>query len=383
MVWSEQWLKRRRNRDDANIKIGVETSIQNAFNQLSNNQLKRWIQIYKDRVTNKISKVSNVEDQDKKKNDQKVPKVFTYTFFCLKILPRDHVFSGELNTLLKGKQNSLTRILWAEEWLRRRADKPTYDKTFTRALSIAQAFNYLSNKQLNVWIKMQMSKSNEKPKSISAVSVVKTKPAVPSSTSIAKSTVSSSSKNMKDKFARLKFLSPDHVFTKDDLNEVLNVPSNIRASNLRKNKTEESIKWAREWLTRRNDKPKYKGYKKELSLVMALNNLSNAQLQMWIQHRSGQIENNVDKYERLMILSPDHEFTKEDLNAILKKPSKDLSVEERKIKTSESVKWAKEWLKTRQDKPQYADYAVNMPLVDAFNKLSNLQLKMWIQHRRK
>ena len=35
-----------------------------------------------------------------------------------------------------------------------------------------------------------------------------------------------------------------------------------------------------------------------------------------------EIENNVDKYERLMILSPDHEFTKEDLNAILKKPSK-------------------------------------------------------------
>ena len=87
--------------------------------------------------------------------------------------------------------------------------------------------------------------------------------------------------------------------------------------------------------------------------------------------------------KRLMNLSPDHEFTKEDLNDILKKPSKDLSVEERKLKTSESVKWAKEWLKTRQDKPQYADYAVNMPLVDAFNKLSNLQLKMWIQHRRK
>jgi len=375
VMWAKQWLNRRRNKENFNKKFGVETSIQHAFNQLSNDQLKRWIQIYRDRANNKKSTVIN----QPKQNDQKVPKVFTYSFSGLKTLPRDHVFSADLNTLLKGKQNSLTRILWAEEWIKRRADKPKYDRSFNQALSIAQAFNVLSNKQLRKWIAMQKSKSNETSETASTPSK--------SSSTAPQPTYS---------FSGLKTLPKDHQFSVD-LNTLLKGKENSLTR----------VLWAEEWIRRRKDRPEYPNdFDSSMLISDAFNLLSNKQLLKWIRIQTSKLngkskavsasgetvsaktsqsgppknkskqKSDVGNFERLQFLPANHVFTEEDLNNLLRMSTKGADKSQVNLKAKESVRWGYEWLPRRKNKPDFVSYSPYMSLLEAFNNLSNRQLKI-------
>ena len=214
------------------------------------------------------------------KSSLTAPQV-TYSFSGLKTLPKDHKFSADLNTLLKGKENSLTRVLWAEEWIRRRKDKPEYPNDFDNSMLISAAFNLLSNKQLLKWIRIQKSKLNGKSKAVSAsaeiVSAKTSQSGPPKNKSKQKSDVGN--------FERLQFLPANHVFTKEDLNDILRMPSNGAAKSLINLKAKESVRWGYEWLPRRKNKPNFVNFKHDMSLLEAFNNLSNQQLKMWVQHR--------------------------------------------------------------------------------------------------
>ena len=242
-------------------------------------------------------------------------------FERLKTLSPDYIFSSEdLNDVLRkptrgnnnSKQKTKESVKWGIEWIRRRNDKPDYE-SYKLNLTLVEAFNELSNSQLLKWIEGRIRSSD----------------------------------SSLDRFERLNYLSPDHVFTLDDLSDVLKVPSNCRQSSLRRNKTEESVIWACTWLRRRNNKPKNPNYHNKLPLLDALNNTSNSQLLMWIEFRNAII---IEKFERLQFLHPDHHFTAFDLNDTLRVPSKDLSTAQRNKKIKESVEWGTEWLKRRNDK---------------------------------
>ena len=87
----------------------------------------------------------------------------------------------------------------------------------------------------------------------------------------------------------------------------------------------------------------------------------------------------VDKFKRLKTLSPDHTFTEDDFTAIIRTTSYLTTVALYKRKKKE-VEWGKTWLLIRQDRPK-SKYHANMSIMDAFNNLSNNQLRSWLQYR--
>ena len=48
-------------------------------------------------------------------------------------------------------------------------------------------------------------------------------------------------------------------------------------------------------------------------------------------------------------------------------------------KTFSKLKWGQVWLRRRTDKPNYAKYSPSMNIVEAFNFISNKQLKKWVE----
>ena len=58
--WAEEWLKRRNDRITTVKKVNQSISIRDAFNKLSNGDLKKWIEIYK----NKVDKQHNTSFTD-------------------------------------------------------------------------------------------------------------------------------------------------------------------------------------------------------------------------------------------------------------------------------------------------------------------------------
>ena len=319
------------------------------------------------------------------KSSSRTPQA-AYSFLGLKTLPKDHTFSGDLDILLKGKQNSMTRVLWAEEWIRRRKDKPEFPKNVElKTMLLSAAFNLLSNKQLQMWIRIHKTKSNLKSQSVAVTINANVASMTPTPKVVPKISEPSPSRNVNidDKFERLKSLSPCHVFSKDDLNDVLKIQSNQTNGSQSKRKCKESVKWASEWLKRRSDKPDHPSFKKEFTLIDALNKLSNSQLKMWIELRTGASRDSVDidRFDRLQFLPANHVFTKEDLNDILRMPSNGAVKSQINLKAKESVKWGYKWLQRRKNKPDFVNFKHNMSLLEAFNNLSNQQLKMWVQHR--
>ena len=91
----------------------------------------------------------------------------------------------------------------------------------------------------------------------------------------------------------------------------------------------------------------------------------------------------VDKLKRLKTLSPDHTFTEDDFTAIFRNHpwttgySTTVALYKRKEK---EVEWGKTWLLIRKDRPN-SKYHANMSIMDAFNNLSNNQLRSWLQYR--
>ena len=136
-------------------------------------------------------------------------------------------------------------------------------------------------------------------------------------------------------------------------------------------------------MKRRSDKADHPSFKKEFTLIDALNKLSNSQLKLWIELRSGTSRDSVDidRFDRLQFLPANHVFTKEDLNDILRMPSNGAAKSQINLKVQESVKWGYKWLQRRKNRPDFVNFKYNMSLLEAFNNLSNQQLKMWVQYR--
>ena len=83
-----------------------------------------------------------------------------YTFEDLETLPPDHVFSKITDKMMKcdGNTKSQNKVRWAEEWLKRREDKMPSTIRISQNISIQDAFNQLSNEQLNKWINIYRKK---------------------------------------------------------------------------------------------------------------------------------------------------------------------------------------------------------------------------------
>ena len=84
----------------------------------------------------------------------------------------------------------------------------------------------------------------------------------------------------------------------------------------------------------------------------------------------------VDKLKRLKTLSPDHYFTEDDFTNILRTFGYVRNYG-RKVK---EIEWSQTWLPIREDRPK-SKYQAEMSIMDAFNNLSNNQLRSWLQYR--
>ena len=78
-------------------------------------------------------------------------------------------------------------------------------------------------------------------------------------------------------------------------------------------------------------------------------------------------------FEELKTLPPDHVFSKITKRMIHGGDGKNL--------LKHKVAWAEEWLKRRDDREPAAT-TINLPIYSAFNKLSNCQLKDWVENQK-
>ena len=144
----------------------------------------------------------------------------------------------------------------------------------------------------------------------------------------------------------------------------------------RRIKTKCQIKWARAWLSIRDDRKDADHEDPGMSLRDALNTLSNAQLEKWIEIKLEE-KNSVKKLSfihLLRTLSGDHVFSDRDFPKILKSKEKCLKG------MKQEVEWANTWLPIREDRED-SEYDPDMSIRDAFNMLSNTQLKAWTMLR--
>ena len=160
----------------------------------------------------------------------------------------------------------------------------------------------------------------------------------------------------------LKTLPSDYSFSSDE------IPKRI--------KTKCQIQWARAWLPVRDDREDADRDDPEMLLRDALNTLSNAQLEKWIENKLEE-KNSVNKrsfIQLLKTLSADHVFSDRDFPKILKRKEKCLKG------LRQEVEWANTWLPIREDRED-SEYDPDMSIRDAFNMLSNTQLKAWTKLR--
>ena len=85
-----------------------------------------------------------------------------------------------------------------------------------------------------------------------------------------------------------------------------------------------------------------------------------------------------DKLERLKTLPPDHIFTEEDFPAVLRKFGNVLKYSRKE----KEIEWSRTWLDMREDRPK-SKYDADLSIMDAFNNLSNAQLRSWLHSREK
>ena len=315
-----------------------------------------------------------------KSSDQKGPKTVDQKFERLKTLPADYYFCFKDFTWAAQKKN-LIKVQWAEVWIKRRSHGPAYAGKYD-TMGIIGAFNWLSNKQLRKWIHFQKV---DKPQSAKTNNNVQ-----PQSSKSVKSPAYS--------FEKLRTLPPNHVFSQK-INQ-LKPLGNLALKAV----------WAEEWVKYREDIPSLNVAIKHdinLTLEFTFNNFSNKQLRRWIKlirdskavnkatatikketkndtKKPKSVGNKETKFMRLQTLPPGHVFTEDDLSDVLKMSSSLLASHmERKPKLKEAVKWGNEWIKRRKDRPNYQEDYVQFSLLRAFNELSNLQLKIWINNRDK
>ena len=344
------------------------------------------------KLTSKKAAKQNLKKEDKSKvvkksSDNKEAGAKGKKFKKLKYLPADYVFDSKDFSNAARTKNDLVKIQWAEVWLIRRSDRPDYPEKFD-TLGIQGAFNRLSNKQLREWI---ASLKVDKPQSATANNNIK-----PQS---AKTNDSNNSKPKTVKsvpaysFDQLKNLPPDHVFS-PKINKLFPMGNFALKAD-----------WAEEWLKYREDKRSLNVPIKQdinMTLEFVFNNYSNKQTRKWIKlirnskavtkatatakndpKTPQSIDNKDEKFRRLKNLPPGHVFTEADLNDVLKFSSKSGTTTQRERKRKDVVKWGNEWIKRRTDRPNYQSGYDQFSLLRAFNELSNLQLKIWINKRDK
>ena len=112
-----------------------------------------------------------------------------------------------------------------------------------------------------------------------------------------------------------------------------------------------------------------------LPIHAAFNELSNIQLKEWIENQKQNVVVKNYRFEDLKTLPSDHVFSKITGKMIFGGKNKKLLV-------TQKVAWAEEWLKRRDDKEPAAMRYLNLPIHLAFNKLSNCQLKEWIENQK-
>ena len=172
------------------------------------------------------------------------------------------------------------------------------------------------------------------------------------------------------KFENLCNLPPDHVFQGRDFSGGTKRNDNIK------------FQWAEVWISIRSDRPDYTRYagagkNYNIGILEAFNQLSTKQLRVWIdslkvdEPPSTTTNNNMQpqtvralgkKFENLSNLSADHVFKSSDFSDISKKNN------------NVKVQWAEVWIQRRSDRPAFDTIGI----LEAFNHLSNKQLREWI-----
>ena len=94
--------------------------------------------------------------------------------------------------------------------------------------------------------------------------------------------------------------------------------------------------------------------------------------------KTQKVQQNLSYIERMKLLNPDHIFEKQDFPEAFWNRNRS-----RKGKIRLRIQWAEAWLEIRNNKKPYSKFNDRMCILDAFNKLSNSQLKHWIEKERK
>ena len=300
---------------------------------------------------------------EKVNSNKKKKKTIVYKFESMNQLPPDHIFTDDICAAFKG-ENRKNEVKWAEAWIKKRNDRPNYKK-WSKSTSLKDALNCLSNNQLKSWIKQNSPQvASEKKKSNTKIELSK----------ITKRLTNLSLDNAVITFETLKLLPPDHYFNEETFTGM---------------KRGEQLLLAEEWTKRRTDRPNYKMWSRSTSTKDAFNLLSNKQLKSWIEqnlsektsnqkkattniHLLQKVKSDESKRKSLLVLPPDYTFTEKDFSPLIN------GARTGKEKTLSKMKWGQVWLTRRTDKPDYANYSPTMNIIDAFNFLSNKQLKRWV-----
>ena len=397
--WTEEWMKYRKDKEKKKKPKLKKIDIQSAFNLLSNDQLKSWVQILL------------VDDKEPKKKSVKSSSC--YSIENLENLPADYKFNEKKSKCFD--KDSMEIYFWLEKWIQIREDRVDYPrfenpvhKAQTGYMPLHKALNKYSNKQLKLWIQRLKQKRDSSSMYYSIDNLKNLPPDHEFTDEINRrfynkqergkyplyqkwatewikwrtdkdeyecSDEEMEAMGIKDAFNLLsnkqlvawsqklwytfegiKDLSPDHKFS-NDINILLRGRSKSEVS-----------KVASDWLKIRNERQDSDADVETLDYKDKLNLLSNDQLKMLIHKWESELP---PKYtlDYLKYLPPGHEFTPE-INAVFKRFSKD----ERKI---QKVYWSQEWIKIRIDKPDHPKDPLGMDIRNAFNLLSNRQIELW------
>ena len=281
-----------------------------------------------------------------------------YTFENLKTLHPEHIFSEDLNYVVREKSEI---IQWAEEWIKYRSfDATLFKRRKLKNLNIKSAFNLLTNDQLKSWIQILAGKQRKRSKA------KKLKP-------IKNTNEIGSNSNICYTSEFLENLPADHKFHKNISKAFGNDTLKIKA-------------WTEKWIKIRKDRQDYRKFKPSLenttgqsvylSFCKALNKLSNDQLHQYLlQLNQKHSPDPVYSIDNLKNLPSDHEFTDDIEKPFFNKTGRS--------KYPSYQKWTAEWIKMRSDKEDYEctkKELENMEIKKAFNSLSNEQLEIWSQH---
>ena len=383
--WTTEWLHYRSDREeypiDTESRSFGELGIQDAFNKLSNDQLQLWLKHQEEKKTRSKSERENGKAATKATTETGINLPLPLTGEILHQLNRDQHFTSDMFPKVfwaEGKASAScryqARIDWATEWLPYRSDRKKSESKKFKELGIKDAFNKLSNSQLQLWLNHQQTLSIEE-------SEKETTPSPNNSTTHLKS-------------ADLNKLSPDQEFTE------LMFPPVFQRRGKRKEdatcqiiRTKANIEWTETWLRLRRDRDDASlntesKHFPEIPINLAFNILSNRQLRLWLNTQKqilfewGLLQENCQQLEisDLDKLPPDQWFTIFMFPPIFTSSSNTSELYQAKIE------WTTHWLQRRAEKDDFdvntdTQHLHDLPIHFTFNVLSNKQLQMWLNNQ--